>query len=134
MRRLGLWLLNGAHSLLAYAGSVRGHATVAEAVGDEMCRSWLEDWWAVASRHLGQSDEEIAAYRSALLERFANTRMHDRLDRIAADGSQKPADPDPSGPARRASGRSHAAWRHPRAGSVGLSPAWPRRSDLRCAE
>jgi fructuronate reductase len=28
-------------------------------------------------------------YRNALVERFANARMHDRLDRIAADGSQK---------------------------------------------
>ena len=84
-----LWLLNGAHSLLAYAGSIRGHATVAGAVADETCRSWLEEWWAVASAHLGQPATEIAAYRAALLERFANARMHDRLDRIAADGSQK---------------------------------------------
>ena len=29
-----LWLLNGAHSLLAYAGSIRGHATVAAAAAD----------------------------------------------------------------------------------------------------
>ena len=84
-----LWLLNGAHSLLAYAGSIRGHQTVAEAVADETCRSWLEEWWAVASPHLDQPAADVAAYRAALLERFANTRMHDRLDRIAADGSQK---------------------------------------------
>jgi fructuronate reductase len=49
-----LWLLNGAHSLLAYAGSIRGHATVAGAAADETCRSWLEEWWAVASPHLDQ--------------------------------------------------------------------------------
>ena len=84
-----LWLLNGAHSLLAYAGSIRGHATVAGAVADETCRSWLEEWWAVASPHLDQPAADIAAYRAALLERFANARMRDRLDRIAADGSQK---------------------------------------------
>jgi fructuronate reductase len=84
-----LWLLNGAHSLLAYAGSIRGHTTVAEAIGDETCRSWVEDWWSVASPHLGQPEADVAAYRAALLERFANARMHDRLDRIAADGSQK---------------------------------------------
>jgi fructuronate reductase len=84
-----LWLLNGAHSLLAYAGSIRGHTTVAEAVGDEICQAWLEEWWAVASPHLDQPTAEVAAYRAALLERFANARMHDRLDRIAADGSQK---------------------------------------------
>jgi fructuronate reductase len=84
-----LWLLNGAHSLLAYAGSITGHETVAGAAADETCRSWLEEWWTVASPHLNQPAAEIATYRAALLERFANTRMHDRLDRIAADGSQK---------------------------------------------
>ena len=30
-----LWLLNGGHSLLAYAGSARGHETVADAVADD---------------------------------------------------------------------------------------------------
>ena len=84
-----LWLLNGAHSLLAYAGSITGHETVAGAAADETCRSWLEEWWTVASLHLNQPAAEIAAYRTALLQRFANTRMRDRLDRIAADGSQK---------------------------------------------
>jgi fructuronate reductase len=84
-----LWLLNGAHSFLAYAGSIRGHTTVAEASGDETCRGWVEDWWNAASRHLDQPAEDIAAYRAALLERFDNARMHDRLDRIAMDGSQK---------------------------------------------
>jgi fructuronate reductase len=58
-------------------------------VADQACRSWLEEWWAVASPHLNQPAAEVAAYRAALLDRFANTRMHDRLDRIAADGSQK---------------------------------------------
>ena len=84
-----LWLLNGAHSLLAYAGSIRGHVTTPEAVADQTCRSWLEEWWAVASPHLNQPAADITAYRAALLERFGNTRMSDRLDRIAADGSQK---------------------------------------------
>jgi fructuronate reductase len=84
-----LWLLNGAHSLLAYAGSIRGYTTVAGAVADETCRSWLEEWWAVASPHLDQPAADVAAYRAVLLERFSNARMHDRLDRIAADGSQK---------------------------------------------
>ena len=84
-----LWLLNGAHSLLAYAGSIRGYTTVAGAAADETCRSWLEEWWAVASPHLDQPAADVAAYRAALLERFGNARMHDRLDRIAADGSQK---------------------------------------------
>jgi fructuronate reductase len=84
-----LWMLNGAHSLLAYAGSIRGHATVAQAAADETCRAWLEQWWDVASAHLGQQAADISSYRAALVERFGNVRIADRLDRIAADGSQK---------------------------------------------
>jgi len=84
-----LWLLNGAHSLLAYAGSARGHATVAEAVEDEVCRRWLDQWWSEAAPHVGQSADGVEEYRTALLERFANRRIRHRLDQIAADGSQK---------------------------------------------
>jgi fructuronate reductase len=84
-----LWLLNGGHSLLAYAGSARGHETVADSVADDTCRAWLEVWWAEASRHLTLPAEELAGYREALLERFANPRMRHRLAQIAADGSQK---------------------------------------------
>jgi fructuronate reductase len=84
-----LWLLNGAHSILAYAGSARGHRTVAEAVADDTCRDWMQQWWAEASRHLDLPTADIQAYRDALLERFANPRMHHRLAQIAADGSQK---------------------------------------------
>src|SRR5690606_27771747 len=36
-----LWLLNGAHSMLAYAAPTRGHATVAEAVADPECLDWM---------------------------------------------------------------------------------------------
>ncbi len=84
-----LWLLNGGHSLLAYAGSARGHATVAAAVGDPACREWLQQWWNEASAHLTLSAVEVAAYREALLERFGNPRIQHRLAQIAADGSQK---------------------------------------------
>jgi fructuronate reductase len=84
-----LWLLNGGHSLLAYAGSIRGHASVAEAVADDTCRDWLSQWWHVASRHLKQPEVDLAAYRHALLDRFANPRMHHQLAQIGADGSQK---------------------------------------------
>lgn len=84
-----LWLLNGGHSLLAYAGSIRGNETVAAALSDETCRHWLEQWWSEASAHLAQPAAEVGAYRAALLERFANPRMHHRLEQIAADGSQK---------------------------------------------
>jgi fructuronate reductase len=84
-----LWLLNGGHSLLAYAGSQRGHATVAEAVADELCLGQLRRWWSLCSPHLTLGRAEVEAYCAALLERFANPRMQHALAQIAADGSQK---------------------------------------------
>jgi fructuronate reductase len=87
--RRKLWMLNGAHSLLAYAGPVRGHASVAAAAADETCLGWLDDWWSVAAPNVGLPADDVAAYRRALLWRFGNRRIDDRLARIAADGSQK---------------------------------------------
>ena len=84
-----LWLLNGAHSLLAYAGSARGHLTVAEAMGDPDCVRWLDEWWNDAARHLTLPAADIDDYRRALLERFGNARIRHLLAQIAADGSQK---------------------------------------------
>lgn len=84
-----LWLLNGGHSLLAYAGSILGHETVAEAVADPACRDWLAEWWDEASGHLPFSAEELADYRAALTDRFGNPRIRHTLAKIAEDGSQK---------------------------------------------
>jgi fructuronate reductase len=84
-----LWLLNGSHSLLAYAGPTRGHRTVAEAIGDPVCRSWVEQWWDEACRHLSLSASDLAAYRSALLSRYENPRIRHELRQIAMDGSEK---------------------------------------------
>ena len=83
------WLLNGSHSLMAYAGSLRGHETVEEAVSDPVVRGWVEEWWDDAARHLPLPPEEIEAYRAALLTRYANPRIRHLLGQIAADGSQK---------------------------------------------
>jgi fructuronate reductase len=84
-----LFLLNGGHSLLAYAGSARGHDTVAAAIADPVCRGWLERWWDEASRHVPMPAADLAGYRAALVERFANPRIRHTLAQIAADGSQK---------------------------------------------
>jgi fructuronate reductase len=84
-----LWLLNGAHSVLAYAGALRGHETVADAVADPVCRGWVESWWDTCGPHLRLPAAEVAGYRAALLERFANPRIRHALGQIATDGSQK---------------------------------------------
>lgn len=101
-----LWLLNGGHSLLAYAGSARGHATIAAAVADPTCRQWLQQWWDEAAGHLSVPSDEVRRYREALLDRFANARIQHLLAQIAADGSQKlPIRILPAIAAERAAGR-----------------------------
>jgi fructuronate reductase len=82
-----LWLLNGSHSLLAYAGSIRGHASIDEAIADPACRRWVEALWDEAAPHLPLPADDVAAYRSALLDRYANSRIRHRLAQIVADGS-----------------------------------------------
>ncbi|MHA7172328.1 mannitol dehydrogenase family protein [Arthrobacter monumenti] len=84
-----LWLLNGAHSLLAYAGSLRGHATVAQALQDPVCADWMEQFWDEAQQHLTAEGLDVPGYRAALLKRFGNSRIEHRLAQIATDGSSK---------------------------------------------
>jgi fructuronate reductase len=84
-----LLLLNAGHSLLAYAGSARGHTTIAEAVADDECRGWLDQWWDEAMRYVPLPEPDLIAYRAALVERFANPRIRHTLTQIASDGSQK---------------------------------------------
>lgn len=84
-----LWLLNGSHSILAYAGQLRGHATVADALADPACRKAVEDFWDEAARHLEGEGLDIPAYRQALLDRFGNARIAHRLAQIASDATTK---------------------------------------------
>ena len=84
-----LWLLNGSHSLLAYAGSIRGHVTIDEAIADPDCRGWVESFWNEASPYLTLPVDSIVDYREALLERYSNARIGYRLSQIATDGSIK---------------------------------------------
>lgn len=84
-----LWLLNGAHSLLAYAGQLRGHTTVAQALADPGCREAVEAYWGEAEAHLTGADLRIGDYRAALLARFGNARIAHNLAQIAMDGSTK---------------------------------------------
>ena len=86
-RKLGL--LNGGHSLLAYAGSSLGHSTVAGAVADPRCRAWLEEWWDGVAGVLPLPADEVARYRLALLDRWTNPRIGHALSAVARDGSLK---------------------------------------------
>jgi len=50
---------------------------------------WVHQWWDAASTHLSLPAREVADYRVALLERYANPNIRHLLGQIATDGSQK---------------------------------------------
>ena len=127
-----LWLLNGSHSLMAYAASARGHEAVSDAIGDPVVRGWVEEWWDEAVRHLSLPADHLETYRAALVARFANPNIRHLLAQIAADGSQKvPVRILPTLKAERAAGRSGrgaarvvAAWiRHLRGAGAPVTDA-----------
>ena len=82
-----LWMLNGAHTLLASSGRLRGHTTVAEAFADPVCRDQVDELWDEAARNLPAVD--TTDYRTALAERFANPRIVHRLGQIAEGSPTK---------------------------------------------
>lgn len=84
-----LWLLNGSHSLMAYAATIVGHETVSDAIADERVAGWVDEWWDVAARHLTLPAQDVQSYRDALVERYSNPNIRHLLAQIASDGSQK---------------------------------------------
>jgi fructuronate reductase len=83
-----LWLLNGAHSLMASYGKLLGYEFVHEAVRDEQVLASVNELWDDACGQLPQ-DLDLDGYRSALLERFRNPRIAYSLSQIAKEGLTK---------------------------------------------
>lgn len=86
--RRKLWLLNGAHSVLAYVGLAAGHDSVASAVADPRCRRVIESFWTSARHHLPDG-LEVEEYCRQLIERFENARIEYQLAQIASDSVMK---------------------------------------------
>ncbi len=86
--RRKLWLLNGAHTLLALLGLDAGHRTVAQAIGDPKCRDVVESFWSSARRQLPEH-LDLDAYCEGLIERFENSRIMYELEQIASDSAMK---------------------------------------------
>jgi mannitol 2-dehydrogenase len=84
-------LLNGSHCALGYLGYLSGHRRTDEALADPALRRYVESLM----------DEEVTPllpaifgfdsgeYKRTLLERFANPRIGDRLQRLCRRGSTK---------------------------------------------
>lgn len=86
-----LRMLNGTHSLLAYAGRIHGYSTMAEAVtAPEIighARTYLFD--DALPSIVAPAGSDLQAYGETLLRRFANTATEHTTRQVSTDGTQK---------------------------------------------
>ncbi|MGV2900560.1 mannitol dehydrogenase family protein [Microbacterium sp. AGC62] len=87
--RRKLWLLNGAHTLLAMTARHRGLSTVAEAITDPETRRAVEDYWDAVVPWLPEPELDLEKYRRDLLARFENPHLAHRLEQIALGSVMK---------------------------------------------
>ena len=88
--RMKLRMLNGAHSMIAYAGFVAGHALVRDAMADRGLAALVRRHIAAAARTLDPLPGiDLTAYGVELAARFANPAIAHETYQIAMDGSQK---------------------------------------------
>lgn len=89
--RAKLRLLNGVHSTLAYAGVLRGHETVFEAISDPALEVLARDLMVkdIIPTLTAPRGLDLAEYAEAILARFRNPEIRHYLSQIAWDGSQK---------------------------------------------
>lgn len=88
---LKLRMVNGAHSCIAYLGSVAGWSTVDEAIRQPELRACIETLLRdeVEPTLPALPGLDLASYRLSLISRFANPALAHRTQQIAMDGSQK---------------------------------------------
>jgi fructuronate reductase len=86
-----LRLLNGSHSALAYLGVLAGFEFVADLVGHDDVRSYVQALMDIdVSPTLAvPTGFDVGIYKQQLLDRFANPALRHRTAQIAMDGSQK---------------------------------------------
>ena len=88
--RMKLRMLNGAHSMLAYAGHVAGLAHVRDVMAEPRLEAQVARHMTAAAHTLPSGDGlDTDSYREALLDRFRNPHIAHQTYQIAMDGSQK---------------------------------------------
>lgn len=89
--KMKLQLLNAGHSFLGILGSLLGHQTIDDCIGDtELCaalRRFMDDEATPSLDPVPGIDLE--AYKDTLFERFANPNIRDSLVRICLESSSK---------------------------------------------
>lgn len=85
-----LRLLNGSHSILAYAGFLAGYETIYQVMQDQHFVALTRHFMAVAASTLKAPEQfDLTAYQEQLIQRFCNPGLQHRTGQIAMDGSQK---------------------------------------------
>ncbi|WP_305971633.1 MULTISPECIES: mannitol dehydrogenase family protein [unclassified Mameliella] len=85
-----LRMLNGAHSMLAYAGFLAGHRYVRDVMGDPALAALIRRHLAAASATLPPlPGVDLTVYAKDLAARFANPHLGHETYQIAMDGTEK---------------------------------------------
>ena len=85
-----LRMLNGAHSMMAYAGLLSNHTYIRDVMGDLALENLVARHLHAAAMTLGNTPGvDLGEYASKLQERFANPEIAHETYQIASDGSQK---------------------------------------------
>jgi fructuronate reductase/mannitol 2-dehydrogenase len=84
-------LLNGSHCALGYLGVLAGHGTTADALADPVFREYVQRLMGeeVAPLLDAVPGIDLDEYQRTLLERFANPKINDALQRLCRRGSTK---------------------------------------------
>lgn len=82
-----LWLLNGAHSLMAYMGKLHNLENVRDAMNDSKVSNSVEELWSEVSSILPA--EGLEDYISQLRLRFDNPHIDHSLAKISQNGPSK---------------------------------------------
>jgi len=84
-------LLNAGHSLLGFFGSLAGHRTIDEAVGEAVMQNTLRAFMDHEVTPVLEKVEgiDLTGYKESLIDRFSNPYIRDQLERICSDSSAK---------------------------------------------
>ncbi|PXA86768.1 mannitol dehydrogenase [Nostoc sp. 3335mG] len=87
--KMKLRLLNASHLAVAGLGALAGHVSIADAIGDPLIRRHMQ---ALMDRETGPTLDpvpgiDLAAYKRALVDRFANPAIPDTVQRVNTDAA-----------------------------------------------
>lgn len=87
--KMKLRMLNGSHSMLAYAGFLSGKTYVCDVMADAALNALIRWHMTNAAATLPAVAMDLTAYAASLCERFSNPAIAHETRQIAMDGTQK---------------------------------------------